>query len=268
MGVEFQSSEKITRDSTYYIATQDIEIDAENNGRHVLPDIQWLIESIEKDGQKVACIVRKDGKRAMMVDGHNRWRAICEINKKRKPDDRLKVRCEYFRGNEVEALEAGYIANQHNPLQPIDQGYFVARMLRFGKSLEQIAKICREDVAWCKKRLDLVSLTPEARAAVSDNNTPLTASVALAKLAAEEQRRFLKSGKKITPAAIKKFSAPAKPAQPAPDAAPPPKRKPTIDDVRRVLHNIAAHDKYPEGLKPECTKDRLCEWLVQYIRAE
>lgn len=264
MGVDFQSTEKITRDSTYYIATQDIEIDAENNGRHILPDIAWLIESIEKDGQKVACIVRKDGKRAMMVDGHNRWRAICEINKTRKPEDRLRVRCEYFRGGEADALEAGYIANQHNPLQPIDQGYFIARMMRFGRTLEQIAKICREDVEWCKKRLELVTLTPEAREAAA--NAPLTAAVALARLAAGEQRRFIKEsgGQKITPAAVRKFVAASKPKAEVVAA----KSKPSIKAVYDVLHGIASHDKYPDGLNSSSTKDKLCEWLMQYIQGE
>jgi ParB-like chromosome segregation protein Spo0J len=271
MGVDFESSEKITRDSTYYIATQDIKIDSENNGRHVLPDIAWLVESIETNGQRVPCIVRKDGLRAVMVDGHNRWRAICEINKKRKVADRLKVRCEYFRGNEVDALEAGYIANRHNPLQPVDQGYFVARMLRFGKTIEQIAEICREDVAWCNKRLELVSLTPEARDAVSKGDTPLTAARALAKLAAEEQRRFLKSGKKITPAAVRKFAAPAAPkpkVDTPPATAAPPKPKPTLANVLAILQDIAINGKYPKGITEVCTKACLCEWLIDYIEGE
>ena len=269
MGVDFESSEKITRDSTYYIATQDIEIDAENNGRHVLPDIQWLVESIRRDGQKMPCIIGKNGKRAKMIEGHSRWRAICEINRDRKPDDRLKVWCVYFKGNEVDALVTGFTANrERNSLKPVDEGYFVARMQRFGKTLEQIAEICHEDVAWCKKRLELVSLTPEAQAAVSQNGTPLTAAVALSKLAADEQRRFLKSGKKITPGAVRKFAAPTAPKPKPQPAAPPPKPKPTLANVLALLQDIAINGKYPKGITEVCTKACLCEWLIDYIEGE
>ncbi len=258
MAVTFESSEPIARSSSYYIATQDIDIDAANNGRHVLPNIDWLVESIRRDGQKVPCVVGKNGTRAKMIEGHSRWRAICEINKGRKPEERLKVWCVYFQGNEVDALITGFTANrERNALTPVDEGYFVARMERFGKSLEDIAAICHEDVAWCKQRLALVSLTPEAQQAVSGGSVKITAAVALAKLAADEQRRYLKSEGKMTAAAIKKFTAP--------NGATHKPSRPSIKQVGDILRDIAGHDKYPSGLSAKCSKDDLCQWLLEYM---
>jgi hypothetical protein len=210
MAVTFESKTPISRgDATYRIATHDIDIDAENNGRHVLPDIAWLEKSIEDRGQDVPCIVTKDGSRARMVEGHSRWRAIVNINKRRAPENQLLVWCVYSRGNPVDALITGFVTNrERNSLTPVDEGYFVNRMLKFGKTIEEIAAICHEDVPWCKQRLALVSLTPEAQTAVSAGTVKVPAAVALSKLAAEEQRRYLKSGGRMTAAAIKHSSAP------------------------------------------------------------
>lgn len=262
MAVTFESTETVTRGSSYFLATQDIDIDAKNNGRHVLPDISWLEESIKKEGQHTPCTVRKNGKRALMVDGHSRWRAICNINKGRKPEERLKVWCVFFEGNEVDALVAGFQQNrERNDLTAVDEGYFVARMQRYGKTLPEIGEICHEDEKWCQQRLSLVSLTPEGQAAVADHSLNIPAAIALSKLAAEEQRRFLQSGAKLKAADIKRAQAEASGKKVTP-------KKPSVAQVYAIIHGIAAHDEYPEGLKESCTKDELCEWIMGFISGD
>lgn len=49
MAVEFDV--KGTRTSEYLFAPEDIEAIAELNGRHELPDVAWIIDSILKHGQ-------------------------------------------------------------------------------------------------------------------------------------------------------------------------------------------------------------------------
>ena len=267
MAVTFETSGKMERGSSYWLDTGDIDIDAENNGRHVLPDISWLVESIKTEGQRIPCLIRKNGARAMMVEGHSRWRAICQINRDRKPEERLKVWCVYFQGNEVDALQAGFEANrERNALTPVDEGYFVSRMIKFGKTLKQIAEICHEDEAWCKQRALLVQLTPEAQKRVaSDPKMKITAAVALAQLASAEQKRLLASGEKLTASAIKRAAHP--PVDGDSDGEP---RwvKPTLKKVYDIVHDIAAHDNYPKGLTENCTKERLVEWLDEFISGE
>lgn len=193
MAVEFKTTGDVQRGHSYWFETSDIVIDADNNGRHDLPNIEGLIADIERDGQLTPCLIRKDGDRPVMVEGHSRWRAIVDINTRRKPGDRLKVWCVYFRGNEIDGLIAGFAANrERNSLTPIDEGYFVNRLMKFGKTIEEIAKITRADVAWCKDRLALVSLVPEAQASVSAGEIKPSAAKALSKLSAADQRRALK----------------------------------------------------------------------------
>lgn len=198
---------KVTREDTFWLDAQDIHIDAENNGRHDLPDIGWLIDSIEKNGQTTPCSIRKDGQKALMVEGHSRWRAIVAINKKRKPEDRLRVWCALFRGNEVDALMFGFAANrERNALTAVDEGYFIHRLMKYGKSLDEISGIVHETGAWCKQRLALVSVTPEVQKAVSDGAMKPNAAVALSKLSAELQRRAVKERTakgKVDPVAVR-----------------------------------------------------------------
>lgn len=207
MAATFETSEKVTREDVFWFAPQDIDLDVKNNGRHDLPDITGLIDSIEKHGQQTPCRIRKNGQRAVMVEGHSRYRAIVAINKKREPDQRLKIACTLFRGNEVDALVIGFESNrERNALTPVDEGYFIHRMMNYGKPLEEVAATIRESVEWCKNRLALVSLAPEAQKAVSEGALKPSAAVALSKLSADVQRRAVKERTakgKVKPEAVR-----------------------------------------------------------------
>jgi ParB-like chromosome segregation protein Spo0J len=218
MPVSFKTNHKFIRTDAFYLDPADIHLDVENNGRHDLPDIAWLIGDIEKRGQLTPCLIRKDGERAVMVEGHSRWRAIVDINKRRKLEDRLKVLCTLFRGNEVDALIAGFSANrERNALTPVDEGYFVDRLLKYGKTLEEIAAITHEEVEWCKQRVALVSLTPEAQQAVSTGAVRVsTAAKTLAKMSADLQRKAVKDRDakgRVTTKAIREASGKAAPVR-------------------------------------------------------
>lgn len=201
------TGQKATRFDTFWLDPQDIHIDAENNGRHDLPPVEWLIDSIEKNGQTTPCVIRKDGQKALMVEGHTRWRAIVAINKTRKPADRLRVWCSLFRGNEIDALMVGFAANrERNALTPVDEGYFVHRLMKYGKKLDEIAGIVHETAAWCNQRLALVSLTPEVQQAVTDGAIKPGAAVALSKLSSDLQRQAVKERTakgKVDPVAVR-----------------------------------------------------------------
>ena len=261
MAVDFETCDgrTIKRTAGYWLFTHEIDIDAKNNGRATLPDIQWIKDSISHDGQWMPCVVRKNGKRALMVEGHSRWRAICELNEGRAPEDQLKVWVTYFDGNEIDALMAGFAMNrERNSLTPIDEGYFVARMQRFGKSLEDIAAIVHEDVKWCSDRLAFVSLTPEAQTAVIDGTIKkLSAAVELSKLAAADQRRYLEShtGEKITAGGIRASVTPAKPP------------KPTLKTLADILRSVVDDGKYPAGFERIDSADSVGDSLAAFCTA-
>lgn len=256
MAASFETTEKVTREDTFWLAAHDIDIDAANNGRAVLPDITELIRDIEARGQTTPCVVRKNGQRAVMVEGHSRWRAIVDINKRRKPDQRLKVWCSLFRGNEIDALIHGFSANRlRNALTAVDEGYFVQRMLKYGKDMGEIASIVNQPVEWCKKRLKLVELVPEAQKAVSDGSLKPSAAVALTKLSADLQRQAVKD--RNEKGKVKPVRTAAKP-------------RVKLPQLRLSLDGLIKDREIPKGLdiaKVDDTAIAVAKWVLKQINA-
>ena len=59
MAVDFKVAHN--RTSEYRIAPERIDVRAELNGRHELPDIEWLIADILKNGQHTCCNLERWG---------------------------------------------------------------------------------------------------------------------------------------------------------------------------------------------------------------
>ena len=85
MAVEFNAPG--TRTSEYKFLPQYIEVAPEMNGRHELPDIQWIINSILRHGQLQPVTIRRTASKPVLVAGFSRWRAISEINKQKRLGD-------------------------------------------------------------------------------------------------------------------------------------------------------------------------------------
>lgn len=225
MAVEF-TIKPDSRTSEYRYLPEQLAINPELNGRHELPDIQWLIESINTRGQSTPVTIRSNGGVPTLVLGYSRWRAVVEINKTRQPGERLTLRCVYSKVNELE----GFIDNIHenrerNPNTPIDDAHNIALLQKWGLAMERICAIYHEPEKWVKDRLALIALEPEAQKAVQDGRLKLTAARAIAKLSTAQQRAAVKGNGKISGAAI----------QQAAGAAP----KPTIRTVREVAETAA-----------------------------
>ena len=226
MAVEFKTDH--TRTSEYLFVPSDIKINPELNGRHELPDIEWLIESMVASGQLQPVLIGNDGGRPVLYAGHSRWRAGIEINKRKLTPVPFKLRCVYFRGNEHQAFMATVRENRdRNETTAIDDAYNIAKLERYGMTLEDIgAKVYHEDLKWVKDRLSLIELCADAAKALTNNTLKPKAAVALAKLSKEAQREWLKSGEKPTVASIKRAAVP-QPQETTSDASPksPAKRK-------------------------------------------
>lgn len=236
MAVDFKNTEH-KRTSEYSIFPQDIIVRPELNGRADAPDITDLIESIKLQGQLQPVLVRNDGGKAVLVAGFSRWRAISEINKKRKPEERLRVRCCYFRGNEAEAAIANIHENRaRNTNTPMDDAHNMVRLDRYGKSHEEIAAIYGADIPFVRRRMELAGLTDEARAAVKDGRLTGSAAQAIAKLTAEQQLETLaKSNGKVKGSTIREVAA---------SGSTKPKRA-GLADVKEILRAAIEDGIYP-----------------------
>lgn len=199
MAVQFLTKED-SRTSEYRFKPEDLQIKPELNGRHELPNITWLIQSIRDRGQQTPVVIRSDGGKATLVFGYSRWRAISQLNQELtaagKPS--LTIRCVYSRVNELD----GFIDNIHenrvrNPNTPIDDAHNIAKLEKWGLTFNEIAVIYHEDIAWVKGRLSLISLEPEAQIAVKEGRLKVTAAKAISKLSAAQQRALVaKAGTK------------------------------------------------------------------------
>lgn len=145
MAVDFNV--KGSRTSEYRFLPEQIEIDPKLNGRHDLPDINWLIDSILKMestggcGQIQPVPIRRVGGQPVLAAGFSRYRAICAINKdmllwvdgeavKGAREKPLEVRCCYTALTEKQAFLANIEENRvRNATTPMDDAFNLQRLV-------------------------------------------------------------------------------------------------------------------------------------------
>jgi len=221
MAVQF--SVPHSRTSEYRLLPENITVKPALNGRHVLPDIEWLIQDILAQGQHTPVVIRNDGGKAVLCAGYSRYRAVSEINKRKLTDSPLQLRCTYSQCSEEEGFLASISENRiRNATTDLDDAYNIKRLMKqYAKTEDQVAAIyfpgAKDDelkaaIRWVRKREALVNLSPDAEQAMKDGRLKGSAAVAIAKLSQEQQKEALAKapeGKKITapkktPATVKK----------------------------------------------------------------
>ncbi len=239
MAVDFKVQHN--RSSEYRFAPEDIVIKPELNGRHDLPDIEWLISSILTQGQLQPVPIRSESGAPVLVAGFSRWRAVIEINKRKLAPVPLTLRCTYFKGSEFDGFIANIAENKaRNDTTPLDDASNMAKLEKWGQTVEQIAAIYHQKPEWVKRRMELVNLEPEAQAAVKDGRLKPTAAAAIAKLSAAKQRTVVaKNGhvklKDITEAAGKFV-------------------KPSVKQIQEILETSADDTTQSAAVRSFCRK--------------
>ena len=189
---------RMERGSTYLFDPSDIVIKKDLNGRKDLPDITELIASIEEHGQLEPVVVRKEQEKPVLSMGFSRWRAIVAINKKRSPENKMRIIAIYSQCSE----EDGFIMNweenrRRNATTPMDDARHFAQLKKWGNTVAQIAERLKVSKALVSKRLKLMELEPSVQKAVDDKRLTADAAEHIGKLAAEQQREAVKGGGKI-----------------------------------------------------------------------
>jgi ParB/RepB/Spo0J family partition protein len=207
MAVEFEV--KGTRTSEYGFLPEMIEVNPLSNGRHELPDIAWIVESILTHGQLQPVTIRRTGGKPVLVAGFSRWRAVSEINKKKLTEKPLSLRCSYTALTEKQAFLANIEENRvRNATTPMDDAYNLQRLINVYQMTEdECADSYRASKAWVKGRLALIEATPEVEKAIRSGKIKGTAATAIAKLSKEHQKNLAKVAEekgKVTPADVKR----------------------------------------------------------------
>lgn len=257
MAVDFKVQH--TRSAEYRFAPEDILIKPELNGRHDLPDVQWLIKDILEKGQLQPVIIRSDGGTPVLVAGFSRWRAVSEINAKGLAGVKLTLRCSYFKGTEAEGFLANIAENRYrNGTTPLDDAHNIARLEKWGYPLPKIAEKLNETEAWVRGRLALIDLCEEGREAVKDGRLKPTAAVEIAKLNAAQQKKAVNGTGKISVSAAKALVS-GKP------------KRATMPDIKATLKGIIEYGKMPEPVADwggKAVPDAMiefCAWLLAEI---
>jgi len=259
MAVEFEV--KGTRTSEYGFLPEELEIIPEMNGRHELPDVQWIVDSILRHGQLQPITIRRTGGKPVLVAGFSRWRAVNEINSKGLSERPLRLRCSYTALNEKQAFLANIEENRvRNQTTPMDDAYNIQRLINVYQMTEQeVADSYREAVSWIKGRLSLIELVPEAEKAVRDGRVKTSAAKEIAKLSGDLQKKVVKKEGKITAKDVREVKPEAATKRPAS------KDKELLKLVNAVLEDVIGGLLEDESLEYIEIDRKLLVNLANYV---
>ncbi len=233
MAVAFETP--ITRGVTEWKALpEELTINPELNGRHDLPDITGLVDSILTVGQLQPVTIRKSEGKPVLVAGYSRWRAVDHINKNLEKyglSQPLTLRCSYTQLTDKQAFLANIHENRvRNETTPMDDAYNLQKLINvYQMSEEDCADVYRASKQWVSDRLALLEAVPEMEQAVRAGRiSPGTAVKAIKKLSREHQKAAVAKPGKVTAKDVKAVTPKAepKPAQP---------KKPNLRDAVAVL---------------------------------
>ena len=240
----------------YKCYPEDLTIRPSLNGRHVKPDIEWLIADIIKHGQMEPVLVWNDGGKAVLSAGFSRWRAISEINKRKLTPVKMQIKCVYIKCNEQGAFIRNISENRmRNETTPIDDAHNIQQLFDWTLDEAQVAEIyfptaktedeLKSAIKWLRSRVELIKLTPEAEKAMKDGRLNESAANAIAKLSSAQQKEALKGNGAVTAKDVKallpKSNRGRKPAPVTID----------IELKRRVTALFESYDAYMQPPSPE-----------------
>jgi ParB family transcriptional regulator, chromosome partitioning protein len=138
---------------------------AKVNVRHGVKkaDYKDLIPSIKERGILQPLLVRKNGRGYEIIAGRRRFLAACSLEKEGLEVE--AVPCAIMaKGDDAAAVEASLIENvAHLPMDDMDQFEAFQRLLKEGRSIEDIANVFGVTELTLKRRLAIANLAPKIR---------------------------------------------------------------------------------------------------------
>jgi ParB family transcriptional regulator, chromosome partitioning protein len=140
---------------------------AKTNVRHGVKkaDYQDLIPSIRQRGILQPLLVRKNGKGYEIVAGRRRYLAVQSLEKEGLEIEAIPCAI-MAKGDDAAAVEASLIENiQRLPMDDMDQFEAFQRLLKEGRTIEEIASVFGVTEIMVKRRLAIANLSPKIRTA-------------------------------------------------------------------------------------------------------
>jgi ParB family transcriptional regulator, chromosome partitioning protein len=140
---------------------------AKTNVRHGVKkaDYEDLIPSIRQRGILQPLLVRKNGKGYEIVAGRRRYLAVQSLEKEGLEIEAIPCAI-MAKGDDAAAVEASLIENIHHlPMDDMDQFEAFQRLLKEGRTIEEIANTFGVTEIMVKRRLAIANLSPKIRTA-------------------------------------------------------------------------------------------------------
>jgi ParB family transcriptional regulator, chromosome partitioning protein len=140
---------------------------AKTNVRHGVKkaDYEDLIPSIRQRGILQPLLVRKNGKGYEIVAGRRRYLAVQSLEKEGLEIEAIPCAI-MAKGDDAAAVEASLIENiQRLPMDDMDQFEAFQRLLKEGRTIEEIANVFGVTEIMVKRRLVIANLSPKIRTA-------------------------------------------------------------------------------------------------------
>ena len=204
-----------------YIPLSALQADTGNVRKTFNPaSIEELAQSILTDGLLHNLVVAKPKgrkKRYPIISGERRYRALKLLEERGDLRDDYTVPVEIRDGlSEQDTRRLATVENvQRENLPPLEEAEAVAGLIQDGQTLADVSAQTGLSVTTIKRRLALVSLTDEVKAALTNGILTLGQAEALTLAGAEDQQRLLKrleSGYHYEPDDIRDLITDAKPS--------------------------------------------------------
>jgi ParB/RepB/Spo0J family partition protein len=180
---------------------KNITIDPGYNVRQDMGDLEELARQITENGQCVPGKVRpsEDGKSAILVDGHRRYKAIQLANEKHGAKiDTFLCTTEEKGANEESRIVDMFMYNTGKALTLLEQAEVIVRLQKYGWAISKIAKTIGKPKDYIDKLLVLNGSTHSLREAVRKESISPTAALMLAGATAAKQESVLEKVRTAT----------------------------------------------------------------------
>ena len=157
-----------------------------------------LVDSIKEHGllNPIVVMIDEDGENYLLVDGTQRFSAVCDLDWETVPANVVETRAE------ADLLRKQIIGNIHRiEMKPVQYSKQLQKILALDPLLTatQLASQLAKSTAWINQRLGLLHLDARVAELVDSGKINLTNAYSLSKLPPEEQVAFLDQAMTETP---------------------------------------------------------------------
>lgn len=152
-------------------------------------DDKILKESIIENGVLQPLRVKRSGDEIHLIDGERRLRAVLQAIADGCNIEFVPMILERKTISDVEAMLTAIIANDGKPFEPIEEAAALARLVKWGVTVDELAKRLGRCKVFVYERLKLVDASPELRSALKNKDVSIKTAAKIVATAGGDTER-------------------------------------------------------------------------------